>query len=116
MQDLSISERNQSSYREAYLDNAATTKPRPEVVQVMMRELRNYGNASSVHALGKEAKRVLEDSRAVIAAALGAESDGRNRIEQPCHSRFGHGARNRRGSNHNFCFGASFGNAIGARS
>lgn len=75
MQDLSISERNQSSYREAYLDNAATTKPRPEVVQVMMRELRNYGNASSVHALGKEAKRVLEDSRAVIAAALGAESD-----------------------------------------
>ena len=75
MQDLSISERNQSSYREAYLDNAATTKPRPEVVQVMMRELRNYGNASSVHALGKKAKRVLEDSRAVIAAALGAESD-----------------------------------------
>ena len=75
MQDLSISERNQSSYREAYLDNAATTKPRPEVVQAMMRELRNYGNASSVHALGKKAKRVLEDSRAVIAAALGAESD-----------------------------------------
>ena len=37
MQDLSISERNQSSYREAYLDNAATTKPRPEVVQAMMR-------------------------------------------------------------------------------
>ncbi len=75
MQDLSISEKNQSSYREAYLDNAATTKPRPEVVQVMMRELRNYGNASSVHALGKKAKRVLEDSRAVVAAALGAESD-----------------------------------------
>ena len=65
MQDLSISEKNQSSYREAYLDNAATTKPRPEVVQVMMRELRNYGNASSVHALGK-------NSRAVVAAALGA--------------------------------------------
>ena len=60
MQDLSISEKNQSSYREAYLDNAATTKPRPEVVQVMMRELRNYGNASSVHALGKKAKRVLK--------------------------------------------------------
>ena len=41
---------------------------------------------------------------------------GRNRIEQPCHSRFGYGARNRRRSNRNFCFGASFGNAIGARS
>ena len=74
-QDLSINEGKQSSYREAYLDNAATTKPRPEVVQVMMRELQNYGNASSVHALGKRAKRVLEDSRAVVATALGAEPD-----------------------------------------
>ena len=74
-QDRSINEGKQSSYREAYLDNAATTKPRPEVVQVMMRELQNYGNASSVHALGKRAKRVLEDSRAVVATALGAEPD-----------------------------------------
>lgn len=61
--------------REVYLDNAATTKPRPEVVQVMMRELQNYGNASSTHALGRRAKRVLEESRAVVAEALGAEPD-----------------------------------------
>ena len=73
--DRSVNKEKQSSYREAYLDNAATTKPRPEVVQVMMRELQNYGNASSVHALGKKAKRVLEDSRAVVATALGAEPD-----------------------------------------
>ncbi len=60
--------------REIYLDNAATTKPRPEVVQVMARELaQNYGNASSVHALGKRAKKVLEESRATIAQALGVE-------------------------------------------
>ncbi len=69
------SEGKQSPCREAYLDNAATTRPRPEVVQVMMRELQNYGNASSTHALGKKAKRVLEESRAVIATALGAEPD-----------------------------------------
>ena len=61
--------------REVYLDNAATTKPRPEVVQAMMRELQNYGNASSTHALGKRAKRMLEESRAVVAEALGAEPD-----------------------------------------
>ena len=60
--------------REVYLDNAATTKPRPEVVEVMMRELaEDYGNASSTHALGKRAKQVLEESRAVVAAALGAD-------------------------------------------
>lgn len=61
--------------QEVYLDNAATTKPRPEVVEVMMRELRNYGNASSTHALGKRAKRALEESRMVVADALGAEPD-----------------------------------------
>ena len=61
--------------REVYLDNAATTKPRPEVVQVMMRELQNYGNPSSTHELGRRAKRVLEESRAVVAEALGAEPD-----------------------------------------
>lgn len=61
--------------QEVYLDNAATTKPRPEVIQVMQQELLNYGNASSVHALGKRAKRVLEESRACIAQAIGAESD-----------------------------------------
>ena len=75
MQVFSMNEGKKGSCCEAYLDNAATTKPRPEVVQAMMRELQNYGNASSVHALGKKAKRVLEDSRAIVAAALGAEPD-----------------------------------------
>lgn len=62
--------------REIYLDNAATTKPRPEVVEVMARELaQDYGNASSVHALGKRAKRVLEESRATVAQALGVDPE-----------------------------------------
>lgn len=61
---------------EVYLDNAATTKPRPSVVAVMMRELEeDYGNASSLHARGRRAKRVLEESRAVVADALGAQPD-----------------------------------------
>ncbi len=66
---------SQSEYPEVYLDNAATTKPRPQVTQVMMRELANYGNPSSTHALGKRAKAVLEESRAEVARALGAEPD-----------------------------------------
>lgn len=65
----------QANMRGVYLDNAATTKPRPEVLEVMARELLNYGNASSTHALGRRAKRTLEESRAVVAEALGAEPD-----------------------------------------
>lgn len=59
-----------------YLDNAATSKPRPEVCAVMMRELQeNYGNPSSLHELGRRAKAVLEESRKVIAEHLGVEPD-----------------------------------------
>lgn len=59
---------------EIYLDNAATTPPRPEVVEVMRQQFAdNFGNASSTHAAGKRAKRVLEQSRQAIAEALGCE-------------------------------------------
>ena len=72
---LASADGGQCEYSEVYLDNAATTEPRPQVVQVMMRELANYGNPSSTHALGKRAKAVLEESRAEVARALGAEPD-----------------------------------------
>lgn len=56
-----------------YLDNNATTQPLPEVVETVARHLReSYGNPSSRHALGRKARRVLEDSREQIAAILGA--------------------------------------------
>lgn len=58
-----------------YLDNAATTSPRPEVVTVMQQALEEYGNASSLHALGKRAKSILEESRQTIAGALGVDPD-----------------------------------------
>ncbi len=72
---LASADSGQPEYPEVYLDNAATTKVRPQVAQVMMRELSNYGNPSSTHALGKRAKAVLEESRAVVAKAIGAEPD-----------------------------------------
>ncbi len=56
---------------EVYLDNAATTRVRPEVIEVMTQALREtYGNASSIHAPGKRAKELLEASRAQIAEVL----------------------------------------------
>lgn len=61
---------------EAYLDNASTTKPRPEVIRVMQKVLEeDFGNASALHSLGKRAHTILEESREVVAQALGVEPD-----------------------------------------
>lgn len=61
---------------EAYLDNASTTKPRPEVIRVMQKVLEeDFGNASALHSLGRRAHTILEESREVVAQALGVEPD-----------------------------------------
>jgi len=55
-----------------YLDNAATTRPLPEVVAAVRAVLEeDFGNPSSPHALGAAARRILEDARRVVADALG---------------------------------------------
>jgi len=59
-----------------YFDNAATTKPCAEAAAAAaeaMGEL--YGNPSSTHRLGREARRLLESSRERVAAALGAAAE-----------------------------------------
>jgi cysteine desulfurase len=56
----------------AYLDHAATTPMLPEAVERMAELLGQVGNASSLHATGRRARRVVEESRETIAAALGA--------------------------------------------
>jgi cysteine desulfurase len=58
--------------RPAYLDHAATTPMRPEVVEVFTEHLTRTGNANSLHGAGRAARRVVEESRERIAAALGA--------------------------------------------
>ncbi|WP_179346627.1 cysteine desulfurase family protein [Winogradskyella ursingii] len=51
-----------------YLDNAATTSLRPEVIERMTKVLNeNYGNASSTHSFGRSAKALLEQCRKNIA-------------------------------------------------
>ncbi|HJY44465.1 MAG TPA: cysteine desulfurase family protein [Propionibacteriaceae bacterium] len=55
-----------------YLDHAATTPMVPEAVEAMTRELTRVGNASSLHASGRSARRVVEESREAIAAQVGA--------------------------------------------
>ncbi|WP_370247208.1 cysteine desulfurase family protein [Nocardioides sp.] len=54
-----------------YLDHAATTPMVPAAVEAMVAELTRVGNASSLHAPGRRARRVVEESREVLADALG---------------------------------------------
>jgi len=54
-----------------YLDNNASTSIRPEVFEAMQPYfLEHYGNASSAHAYGQEARGAVEEARALVAALL----------------------------------------------
>ncbi|MFW6694170.1 cysteine desulfurase family protein [Streptomyces sp. MAR4 CNX-425] len=55
-----------------YLDHAATTPMLPEAVRAMTDQLSVTGNASSLHAAGRRARRTVEESRERLAAAFGA--------------------------------------------
>ncbi|MGW2572730.1 cysteine desulfurase family protein [Streptomyces sp. NPDC001537] len=56
----------------AYLDHAATTPMLPEAVEAMTAQLSVTGNASSLHASGRQARRTVEEARETLAEALGA--------------------------------------------
>ena len=57
-----------------YLDNASTTKTSPQVVEAMLPYFsENFGNASSVYALGNQSKEVVGTARESIARTLGAK-------------------------------------------
>ena len=55
-----------------YLDHAATTPMRPEAIAAMTEELACLGNPSSLHAAGRRARRVVEESREQLAEVFGA--------------------------------------------
>ena len=59
---------------QVYADNAATTKMSTAAIRAMVPCYEAvYGNPSSLHSVGQEAKEVLEDARARVAACLGCE-------------------------------------------
>jgi cysteine desulfurase len=63
-----------SSHRTSpvYLDHAATTPMRPAAIEAMTEELAHLGNPSSLHAAGRRARRVVEESREQLAEVFGA--------------------------------------------
>ena len=61
-----------------YLDHAATSPMHPNVIDEMMTVMsHDFGNPSSIHAFGREARHVLDEARLSIATSIGA---GRNEI------------------------------------
>ncbi len=59
---------------EHYLDNSATTRVCPEAAQAALNAMTEcYGNPSSTHTKGREAKKLLDQSRAQVAALLGCQ-------------------------------------------
>ena len=59
---------------EHYLDNSATTRVCPEAAQAALKAMTEcYGNPSSTHTKGREAKKLLDQSRAQVASLLGCQ-------------------------------------------
>ncbi|MDI6893498.1 MAG: cysteine desulfurase NifS [Bacillota bacterium] len=62
--------------RRVYLDHAATTPVHPEVVEVMRHYmLQDWGNPSSIHSFGREARAGVDEARARVAALIGADPE-----------------------------------------
>jgi cysteine desulfurase len=59
-----------------YLDHSATTPTDPEVLGAMMRYFANhFGNPSSIHRFGQEARRAVDEARGQVAALIGADPE-----------------------------------------
>ncbi|MBP1591271.1 MAG: aminotransferase class V-fold PLP-dependent enzyme, partial [Oscillospiraceae bacterium] len=59
-----------------YFDNAATTKPAKSVAETIYKCLEdNFGNPSSLHALGLKAEQTMSAARKTIADALGVPAE-----------------------------------------
>ena len=60
----------------AYLDNNATTRVAPEVLEAMMPFLADrYGNPSSMHSFGGRIRKHVDAARGEVAALIGAEPE-----------------------------------------
>ncbi len=57
-----------------YLDNAATTKPCESAIDAVIKSAHIFGNPSSLHSLGLDAEKMVEESRKTIANMLGVKA------------------------------------------
>ena len=61
--------------RRVYLDHNATTPLHPEVKKEMIEAMEMFGNPSSMHAFGREARANVEHARGIVANFIGAHED-----------------------------------------
>ncbi len=62
--------------KNVYMDNAATTRVTDEVMEAMLPYFQeNYGNPSSIYAIGQKSKKAIENAREQVAKAIGAEPE-----------------------------------------
>lgn len=61
--------------RDVYMDNNATTPLHPEVKQAMVEAMDVFGNPSSMHSFGREARTLVEEAREKISSFIGASSE-----------------------------------------
>ncbi|MDD5634671.1 MAG: IscS subfamily cysteine desulfurase [Candidatus Omnitrophica bacterium] len=63
------------STKRIYLDHNATTPLHPEVKKEMCKAMDVFGNPSSLHSFGREARKMIESAREKVASFIGAETD-----------------------------------------
>jgi len=69
-----LSERTLSATKRVYMDHAAGRPVEPRVIEAMLPYMKSsYGNPSSLHVFGQEAKRAVEEARAQVAKLINAE-------------------------------------------
>jgi cysteine desulfurase len=57
-----------------YVDHAATSPIHPSVADVMLEVMKNtFGNPSSIHSFGRQARRIIDESRVIFASSIGAK-------------------------------------------
>ncbi len=61
--------------RKVYMDHNATTPLHPEVKKTLLQAMEAYGNPSSMHSFGREAKALVENAREMIASFIGAKPE-----------------------------------------
>jgi cysteine desulfurase len=63
------------SLKEIYMDNNATTPIHPEVKKAMIDTMHLFGNPSSLHAFGRQARHIVEEAREKVASFIGASPE-----------------------------------------
>lgn len=62
-------------HRTVYFDNNATTPLHPEVKKTLVEGLEIFGNPSSMHSFGREAREKIEDAREQVGSFIGAKPE-----------------------------------------